>query len=58
MKSLLESKEGTMCIVDAEDFANEIIRHTLDSGGRLVSLTPRKQTLEEYFISQLENNNS
>lgn len=58
MKSLIESKGEWLCIVETEDLANEIIRYTLDHGGKLISLTPRKQTLEDYFISQLEKSNS
>lgn len=57
-KQLVSSKGEHLVVVDDEGLANEIIRHTLQSGGTLVSLTPRKQTLEEYFISEVKGSRS
>ncbi len=57
-KDIVSSKGEHLVIVEKEDLANEIIRYTLESGGSLVSLTPRKQTLEDYFISELRGNAS
>jgi ABC-2 type transport system ATP-binding protein len=57
-KDIVSSKGEHLVIVEKEDMANEIIRYTLESGGSLVSLTPRKQTLEDYFISELKGNAS
>lgn len=58
MKNLLRAKGQTMAIVEKEDLANEIIRATLAKGGRLVSLTPHRQTLEDYFIREVGDANS
>lgn len=51
---VLESREGTMFVVSEEALARQIVRETLERNGRLISLTPRKETLEEYFISQVK----
>jgi ABC-2 type transport system ATP-binding protein len=53
-KQIIPSRGEHLVIVEDEGFATEIIRHTLGSGGSLVSLTPRKQTLEDYFISEIK----
>lgn len=53
MKKHIESKGEHLCILDQEDLANDLIRATLAKGGTLVSLTPRRQTLEDYFISEV-----
>lgn len=58
MKKLVKSKSEYLAIVEDEDFANEIIRETLQFGGSLLSLTPRRQTLEQYFISEVEGTQS
>lgn len=53
MKKLIESKGEYLAIVEEEDLANEIIRTTLDRGGKILRLTPHRQTLEDYFISEV-----
>lgn len=58
MKKLIQSKGEHLAIVEEEDFAYEIIRTTLENGGKLLSLTPRRQTLEEYFVSEVAGNDS
>ena len=52
-KKLITSKDESLVIVEEEALANEIIRSTLEQGGRLISLTPRRETLEDYFISEV-----
>jgi ABC-2 type transport system ATP-binding protein len=58
MKRLIQSENQYLAIVEAEDFADEIIRTSLERGGKLISLTPRKETLEEYFISEVTQKKS
>jgi ABC-2 type transport system ATP-binding protein len=53
MLRLIENEGQYLAIVDQEGLASEIIRHALGQGGKLISLTPRKETLEEYFISEV-----
>ncbi|MBI3735374.1 ABC transporter ATP-binding protein, partial [Candidatus Sumerlaeota bacterium] len=53
IKKLVHSKEQHLAIVEEEALANEIIRETLNRGGKLISLTPRKETLEQYFITEV-----
>lgn len=57
-KQIIKSKGEHLVIVEKEEMAHEVIRETLESGGTLVALTPRKQTLEDYFISELKGNGS
>jgi ABC-2 type transport system ATP-binding protein len=52
-QNVLESKEGVMFQVEDEGLASEIVRKTLSDGGQLVSFTPVKETLEEYFIGRV-----
>ncbi len=55
MKSYLESSDGIMLMAPDEELAREAVRITLDNHGRLVSFNPRRETLEEYFISQVRS---
>ena len=50
---VLESPGEAMFLVKEEDLAHEVVREALAGGGRLVSFSPRRETLEEYFISQV-----
>ena len=52
-RKVLESEEGTLVILDNEADADALIREGFASGGRLISLTPRRETLEEYFIREV-----
>lgn len=53
MKKLIESKGEYLAMVEDETFAHEIIETTLGRGGKLLRLTPHRQTLEDYFISEV-----
>lgn len=54
MKRLIRSDGGQwLAIVTEEGLAQEIVRATFEHGGRLVSLTPRRETLEQYFIGEV-----
>lgn len=50
---VLETEEGVLAILDSESDADALIREGVTSGARLVSLTPRRETLEEYFIREV-----
>jgi ABC-2 type transport system ATP-binding protein len=52
---VLESPEGMMFETPEEALAVEIVRKALEGGGHLVSFTPRRETLEEYFVSQVRS---
>jgi ABC-2 type transport system ATP-binding protein len=54
IKQTRETAIGRMRIVEAQEHADEIVRRTLGSGGRVVSVTPHRQTLEEYFIEEMK----
>jgi len=45
--------EGILFYAKAEDKARDIVQSILASGGTLDSYTPRKETLEEYFIDKV-----
>ncbi len=53
IKQTRETAIGRLSVVEDQAHAEEIIRRTLGSGGRIISVTPHKQTLEEYFIEEL-----
>ncbi|MCX7011302.1 MAG: ABC transporter ATP-binding protein [Candidatus Sumerlaeota bacterium] len=50
---VLENPGETMFLVEKEELALEIVRKVMDGGGRLIAFTPRRETLEEYFITQV-----
>lgn len=54
IKQIRQTAIGQMAVVEEQELADEIIRCTLNGGGRVISVTPHKQTLEEYFIQELE----
>ncbi len=51
---IISSDEGILYVTSDEKAAREVVRLTLDQGGQIVSYTPRKENLEEYFISQVQ----
>lgn len=53
MRRLIKNENDHLAIVEDETLANEIIRGTFERGGKLISLTPRKETLEQYFITEV-----
>ncbi len=52
-RKVLESEEGTLVILGSESDADALIREGMAAGAQLVSLTPRRETLEEYFIREV-----
>jgi len=52
-QKVLESEEGVLVILNQESDADALIREGINSGARLISLTPRRETLEEYFIREV-----
>lgn len=51
----LEHKEGQWwAIAEEEALMREIVNNTTSSGGELISLTPRKESLEDYFINEVQ----
>jgi ABC-2 type transport system ATP-binding protein len=52
-RKMIENEEGTLAILDKQADADALIRQGLDRGARLISLTPRRETLEEYFIREV-----
>ena len=53
-KRLLTSPDGVMMVVEKQEDAEEIVRSLLQGAGNLVSFTPRKETLEQFFIRQTQ----
>jgi ABC-2 type transport system ATP-binding protein len=41
-------------VSDQEEVAQAIIRETLAAGGRIVSLTPRRESLEDFFLQEVK----
>lgn len=52
-RKVLDKEEGTLVILDSEADADALIREGMAGGAQLVSLTPRRETLEEYFIREV-----
>lgn len=52
-KVLQREEEGTLIITDSQADADTIIRESITGGAQLISLTPRRETLEEYFIREV-----
>lgn len=52
---VIDGAQGTVLELEDEDLARQLVARTLDCGGRLISFTPRRETLEEYFISQVSS---
>jgi len=50
---VVEGAGDVMFLTDAEDKARDMVQALLAMGGRLLSYTPRKETLEEYFIGKV-----
>jgi ABC-2 type transport system ATP-binding protein len=50
---LLEREGDVLIILHKEEDANEVLRRVINENAQLVSLTPRRETLEEYFIREV-----
>ena len=50
------AREGELVTLsfDDEDAADHAVREALAAGGRLVALTPHRETLEDFFVRRLE----
>lgn len=51
-KKILSRPDGVLIVVEKREDAETIVKELLNGAGRLVSFTPRKETLEEFFIRQ------
>lgn len=52
-KKVLEREDDVLIILEQQEAVDELISRALHEGARLVSLTPRRETLEEYFIREV-----
>ncbi len=53
-ESVLNSDTQTLLILKEETDVQAAIAKTVETGGKVVSLTPRTETLEQYFIRQVK----
>jgi ABC-2 type transport system ATP-binding protein len=51
----IKRKEIFLFVVEKEETAKDMLKDITNSSGRLVSFTPRRETLEEYFIRKIES---
>jgi ABC-2 type transport system ATP-binding protein len=49
----IERDTDVLFIFEKEDDVREVLRRVIDENARLVSVTPRRDTLEEYFIREV-----
>jgi ABC-2 type transport system ATP-binding protein len=54
LKRLIKSEGDFLAVAGKEDLTREIISAVISHGGELVSLTPRRQSLEDYFIREIQ----
>jgi len=52
-RTILQREDDVLLILESQTDADALIRQALSQGARLVSLTPRRETLEEYFIREV-----
>ena len=50
----LESESQLLLAFASESGAQDAIRRTVEAGGKVVGMTPRHETLEQYFIRQVK----
>ena len=50
---VVEREGDVLFILDDEDAVREIMRRVVAENAHLLSLTPRRDTLEEYFIREV-----
>jgi ABC-2 type transport system ATP-binding protein len=53
VRQVLPGEDQLMIVVANEADAQQMLKYVLAQGGRLVSMTPRTRTLEDYFMSQV-----
>jgi len=56
LKRLTRVEHDWWAIAEREDLTHQIIREVVGGGGQLVSLTPRRESLEDYFIREIQRN--
>jgi ABC-2 type transport system ATP-binding protein len=54
LKRLIKSESDYLAIAEKEDLTREMIGHVVSRGGELVALTPRRESLEDYFIREIQ----
>jgi ABC-2 type transport system ATP-binding protein len=54
LKRLVKVEDDWWAIAEEEVLAEEIIRKVVQNRGRLVALTPRRESLEDYFIREIQ----
>jgi ABC-2 type transport system ATP-binding protein len=52
-KKVLAIQGQTLLIYGDESAVQEAMRHTIHAGGKIESMSPRKESLEDYFIRQV-----
>jgi ABC-2 type transport system ATP-binding protein len=52
-KKVIEREGDVLIIMEKESDVQQLIARAISQGARLISLTPRKETLEEYFIREV-----
>ncbi len=52
-KRIVEGKSEYLAVFTTEDSANAIARRLLEGQGTLLSFTPRRESLEDYFIREI-----
>jgi len=50
---VVETPDETMCVFKHEEHARSLVTHGLDAGAKLMSFTPRRESLEDYFIDKV-----
>ncbi len=54
LKRLSKVEGDFWAIAEKEELTREIIQRVVSEGGELVSLTPRRESLEDYFIREMQ----
>jgi len=52
---VLKRKQNVLFMIEKEDQAEILVKKIVDSSGVLISFSPRRETLEEYFIRKIED---
>ena len=53
MQKFIDRERDVLMIFDKSEHVDEVLRRTVAEKAQLVSLTPRRETLEEYFIREV-----
>ncbi len=52
-RKFIERERDVLMIFEKEELVREVLQRVVNEGASLVSLTPRRETLEEYFIREV-----